>query len=82
MRGLVLFMRRPQSREIGLTRLVCGSRALGGRGIGNKYDHRGGQCRNANKTKARHNSSAAPRIAAVLRTTMTQNRVILIRAHA
>jgi hypothetical protein len=32
-------------------------------------------CRDANKTKARHNSSAAPQIDAVLRTPMMRNRI-------
>jgi hypothetical protein len=73
---------RAQSREIGFAGLVGGGCALGGRGTGNKSGHRDGQRRGANKTKARHNSSAAPRIAAVLRKPMTQNRVKLIRSLA
>jgi hypothetical protein len=60
MRRLVGLERWMQSREIGFAGLVCGGRALRGRGAGNKPGHRDGQRRDANKTKARHNSSAAP----------------------
>jgi hypothetical protein len=82
MSRLLVLMRRMQSRKIMFAGLVCGSCTLRGRGTGNKPRHRDGQRHDANKTKARHNSSAAPRIAAVLRTPMTRNRVKLARSRA
>jgi len=77
-----MLMRRAQSREVGFAGLVGGGCALRSRGTGNKSGHRDGHRRDANKTKARQNSSAAPRIAAVLRAPMTRNRIKLVRSRA
>jgi hypothetical protein len=79
MRRLLRLKRWMQSREIGFAGLVCGGRALRGRGAGNKPATVNAAMQIRRKLDT---IPPLPRIAAVLRTPMTRIRIKLIGSPA